>query len=306
MRIKGNKTAANNPEAVGGTPLKSAYTVSLVTITVNVLLAAAKLLAGIVGSSGAMVSDAVHTASDVFTTVIAMIGIRISGKEKDKQHQYGHERFECVASVLLAAVLFATGLGIGISGIQLVTAVGEKEIVVPGGIALAAALLSVAVKEAMYWYTRAAAKKISSGALMADAWHHRSDALSSVGAFVGILGARMGLPVLDPISSVVICAFIIKAAWDVFVDAVNKMVDRACDDDTVEKLRSTVMGQPGVEGIADLRTRQFGAKLYVDIEICVDGQLSIMRGHDIAERVHDSIEADFPQVKHCMVHVEPN
>lgn len=291
---------------MGGTALKTAYTVSAVTIAVNVLLAAGKLLAGIVGASGAMVSDGVHTASDVFTTVIALIGIRVSGKEKDEQHQYGHERFECVASILLAAVLFATGVGIGMGGIKLIAAAGEKSIAVPGGVALGAALLSIAAKEVMYWYTRAAAKKINSGALMADAWHHRSDALSSVGAFVGIFGARMGLPVLDPISSIVICTFIIKAAWDVFIDAVNKMVDKACDNDTVEKLRYVVAEQPGVESVADLRTRLFGAKMFVDIEICVDGELTIRQGHDIAEQVHDSIESAFPQVKHCMVHVEPN
>ena len=180
---------------------------------------------------------------------------------------------------------------------------GNTEI--PGMIALAAAVVSIGVKEAMFWYTRAAAKKINSGALMADAWHHRSDALSSVGAFVGILGARMGFPVLDPLASVVICIFIAKAAYDIFKDAIDKMVDKSCDEETERAMREVILKQAGVQRVDMLHTRLFGARIYVDIEISADGEMTLREGHEIAQEVHDRIEEEFPLVKHCMVHVNP-
>ncbi|MDO5577611.1 MAG: cation diffusion facilitator family transporter, partial [Fibrobacter sp.] len=173
-----------------------AMQVSTISIIVNVLLSVLKLLAGIFAKSGAMVSDAVHSASDVFSTFIVIIGVNLAGKESDKDHQYGHERLECVASVVLAVILAFTGLGIGIAAVEKVLKGDYSHLQVPGLLALIAAIVSIAVKEWMYWFTRGAAKKINSGALMADAWHHRSDALSSVGSFVGIFGARMGFPIL--------------------------------------------------------------------------------------------------------------
>lgn len=248
--------------------------VSGVTIAGNLVLSLLKLLAGILGHSGAMISDAVHSASDVFSTVVAVIGINISRKKSDKDHQYGHDRMECVAAIILAVILFATGIGIGINGLeQIIKGVeGNKA---PGLVALVAAVVSITTKEWMYWYTRGAARKINSGALMADAWHHRSDALSSVGAFIGILGARMGYPILDPIASVVICIFIGKAAYDIFKDAVDKMVDKSCDEKTIQKMREVIASQTGVENIDLLQTRLFGAKIYVDIEIAADKTLSL-------------------------------
>lgn len=140
---------------------------------------------------------------------------------------------------------------------------------------------------------------------MAEAWHHRSDALSSIGAFAGILGARLGYPILDPIASVIICLFIGKAAYDIFKDAVDKMVDKSCDDETLEQMRGIISKQAGVLSIDMLHTRLFGAKMYVDIEISADGTLSLEEGHEIAQKVHDAIEKEFPLVKHCMVHVNP-
>ena len=157
----------------------------------------------------------------------------------------------------------------------------------------------------MFWYTRAGAKKINSGALMADAWHHRSDALSSVGAFIGILGARLGFPVLDPIASIVICLFILKAAFDIFKDALDKMVDSSCDEKTVNEISSAISEIPGVCHTDSIMTRQFGNKAYVDVEIAVNPDMSLEKAHSIAENVHHTIETDFPAVKHCMVHVNP-
>lgn len=282
-----------------------AYKVSAVSIAVNLILSFLKLLAGVLAASGAMISDAVHSASDVFSTIIVIVGVAMSRKKSDSNHQYGHERMECVASLVLAAVLALTGAGIGINGMKKIAGGNYDALVVPGMLALIAAIVSIIVKEWMYWYTRAAAKKINSGALMADAWHHRSDALSSVGAFVGILGARMGYPVLDAVASVVICLFIEKAAFDIFRDAMDKMVDKSCSDELVEQMREIVQKEEGVIRIDDMKTRLFGDKIYVDVEFSADGRKSLEESHDIAERVHAAIEREFPTVKHCMVHVNP-
>ncbi|WP_302695348.1 cation diffusion facilitator family transporter [Blautia argi] len=283
----------------------TAMRVSVVSIVWNVVLSLFKLIAGIVGHSGAMISDAVHSASDVFSTFVVILGVNIASRQSDEDHQYGHDRLECVAAIILAVVLLATGIGIGIGGVNKILGRDFGNTEIPGMIALAAAVVSIGVKEAMFWYTRAAAKKINSGALMADAWHHRSDALSSVGAFVGILGARMGFPVLDPLASVVICIFIAKAAYDIFKDAIDKMVDKSCDEETERAMREVILKQAGVQRVDMLHTRLFGARIYVDIEISADGEMTLREGHEIAQEVHDRIEEEFPLVKHCMVHVNP-
>lgn len=284
---------------------KIAMRVSRNSIIVNVLLSAGKLLAGTMAHSGAMISDAVHSASDVFSTFIVIIGVRIAGKKPDKQHPYGHERMECVAAIVLAVVLLATGLIIGYQGLANIVGGQYEKLAVPGMMALVAAVISIIVKEWMYWYTVAAANKIHSAALKADAWHHRSDALSSVGALIGIGGARLGYAVLDSVASVVIAVFIAKAAYDIFMDAVDKMVDKSCDEETEERMRALIMEQSGVLGITSFQTRMFGSKIYVDAEIEADGELTLREGHDIAEKVHAAIEREFVRVKHCMVHVNP-
>lgn len=280
--------------------------VSKTSIAANIILSALKLAAGIAASSGAMISDAVHSASDVFSTLIVMAGVKMSRKEADKEHPYGHERMECVAAIILAVVLFVTGMGIGYSGIQKIVSGSYENLAVPGAIALAAAVMSVVVKEWMFWYTRYYAKKVNCGALMADAWHHRSDALSSVGSFIGIFGARLGFPVMDPAAGVVICIFIIKASYDIFKDAVDKMVDKACDDSTIEQIQRAVLDQKGVVRIDDITTRAFGNRIYVDVEIAADGTKTLCETHAIAEAVHACIENEFPNVKHIMVHVNPD
>ena len=284
---------------------KVANQVSIVTIVGNIVLAVFKLMAGIIAHSGAMISDAVHSASDVFSTFVVMIGIRMSTKESDKEHPYGHERLECVAAIVLAMVLFMTGFGIGASAFKNIISGNYAALQVPGILALLAAIVSIVVKEAMYWYTRHYAKKIDSGALMADAWHHRSDAFSSVGALVGIGGARMGYPVMDSVASLVIFFFILKAAYDIFKDAMDKMVDHACDEETEAQISECVMEQEDVLGIDMLQTRIFGNKIYVDVEIQVNGDYTLREAHNIAEDVHERIENSFPKVKHIMVHVNP-
>ncbi|MDD6795591.1 MAG: cation diffusion facilitator family transporter [Clostridiaceae bacterium] len=284
---------------------KIAMKVSVVSIIINLLLSLFKFLAGIIGHSGAMISDAVHSASDVFSTFIVIIGVNISSKKSDEEHQYGHDRLECVAAIILAVILSLTGLGIGYSGIEKIFFENSDALVVPSTIALIAAIVSIAIKEWMYWYTRNASKKINSPALMADAWHHRSDALSSVGAFIGILGAEIGFPILDPIASVVICLFIEKASYKIFKDSIDKMIDKSCSNELIAEMKEVILKQQGVEHIDDIKTRLFGSKIYVDVEFSADGDKSLIESHEIAENVHKAIEDNFPNVKHCMVHVNP-
>ncbi|MBQ2705195.1 MAG: cation transporter [Agathobacter sp.] len=284
---------------------KVANRVSFVTIIGNIVLSVLKLMAGVVAHSSAMISDAIHSASDVFSTIIVIIGIKLASKEADKEHPYGHERMECVAAIVLAMVLFITGLGIGLEALETILASNYKSIQVPGKLALIAAIVSIVSKEAMYWYTRYHAKRIDSGALMADAWHHRSDALSSIGAFIGIGGAMLGFPVMDAVASLVIFGFVVKAAYDIFMDAIDKMVDHSCDDETEKQIYDCVMSNEEVMGIDMLHTRIFGNKIYVDVEILVNGSYTLQKAHEIAEDVHDDIEESFPKVKHIMVHVHP-
>ena len=279
--------------------------VAFITILQNALLSVFKLIAGVVAHSNAMISDAIHSASDVFSTIIVLIGVKLASKESDKEHPYGHERLECVAAIVLAMVLLVTGIEIGKQAVKDIVAGSYSTLQVPGTLALVAAIVSIVVKEIMYWYTRYNAKIIDSSALMADAWHHRSDALSSVGALIGIGGAMLGYPVMDSIASLVIFVFIAKAAYDIFKDAVDKMVDHSCDAKTEDALRKCVLSHSEVKDIDLLQTRIFGNKIYVDVEIQVDGTYMLQESHRIAEEVHESIEENFPKVKHIMVHVNP-
>ncbi|MCM1044224.1 MAG: cation diffusion facilitator family transporter [Candidatus Gastranaerophilales bacterium] len=297
-----DRTAGIDGQKNGGNP---AVRVSVVGIIVNTALSLLKLAAGVIGRSSAMISDAVHSASDVFSTVVVIIGVKLSEKKADHEHPYGHERMECVAALILAMLLALVGGSIGVSGIKKIVAGSYGELAVPGVLPLVAALVSIAAKEWMFWYTRAAAKKVRSGALMADAWHHRSDALSSVGSFVGILFARIGFPIMDPLASVIISLCIIKVAYDIFKDGLDKMVDRCCDDETEQNMRDTALSVQGVQGIDDLKTRLFGTRIYVDMEILVERELKLKDAHAIAEQVHNVIEKKFPDCKHCMIHVNP-
>lgn len=285
--------------------MRVANKVSCITIIQNVLLAVFKLFAGIFAHSNAMISDAIHSASDVFSTIVVIIGVRLASKDSDKEHPYGHERLECVAAIILSVVLLFTGLEIGSQAFKDIIHGNYGELEVPGMLALVAAGVSIVTKEVMFWYTRHNAKKIDSGALMADAWHHRSDALSSIGALIGIGGAMLGFPVMDSIASLVIFVFIAKAAYDIFKDAMDKMVDHSCDEETEKAIYDVAVAHEEVLGIDLLQTRIFGNKIYVDVEIKVNETYTLQKAHGIAEEVHERIEQQFPKVKHVMVHVNP-
>lgn len=279
-----------------------AYKVSIITIIINVILTIFKLIAGFVGSSKSMISDAIHSASDVLSTIIVIVGIHISNKNSDRKHPYGHERFECIAAAILAVILAITGSSIGVAGLK---AIQLNEFVIPNIWALIAALASIIVKEWMYHYTKKAAQALKSGALLADAWHHRSDSLSSIGAFFGILGSMLGLSFFDALASILIAICIVKVAYDILKDSLNKMLDTAAGEEIESKIIELVKENINVLAVDDLKTRLFGSKMYVDLEVALDANLSFVEAHEIAEEIHFQIEKSFANCKHCMVHVNP-
>lgn len=275
---------------------------SLISIIINAILCVFKIIAGILGNSKAMIADGVHTLSDVLATIVVYLGLKVSSKEADENHPYGHEKYEPVFTKVVSIILIITGFLIGYESVKTLIRGNIKK---PGKIALIAAIISIVIKEGMYWYTIRVAKKIKSIALEADAWHHRSDAFSSVGTFIGILGARIGFTALDPIAGIIVSILILKVGVEFYLKAVRQLVDEAADEETIDKIKKLTCSLEGVKGIKTLKTRVFGNKLYVDIDIFVDGSLTVEEGHDIAENVHDIIERDIEEVKHCMVHVEP-
>lgn len=284
---------------------KTVMRVSTVTLLSNLILAVFKIIIGFISYSNAIISDGIHTASDALSTIIVMIGVRLSAKDSDQEHPYGHERFECVAAIILAVMLFSTALLIGYGGIVEIVAPSNAKLHY-GVLAIIIALVSIVSKELMYWYTIIEARRINCNAMKADAWHHRSDALSSIGSLISVIGFYLGYCVLDAIASIVICGFIAKVAIDIFKDAVNQMIDHACSLKFQNELVLLIEEQPEIINVDDLKTRLFGNKVYVDLEVQVDGNNDLRHAHAIAHQVHDLIENKFPIVKHCTVHVNPS
>ncbi len=282
---------------------KKATKVSIVTVIINTVLAIFKVIAGILGKSSAMIADGIHTFSDIATTVVVIIGLKISNKDADEKHPYGHEKFEPEISKIVSLLLAGTGVFLAYNAIQILLS-GNLD--TPKPIALYAALTSIAVKEAMYWYTIITARKVKSIAMEADAWHHRSDAISSVGTLIGITGARMGFKFLDPVAGIVVSLILIKVGVEFYLKATDQLVDQSADDKVIEQIKEVATSIEGVKKIHDLKTRKFGNKIYVDIEIQVDKRITVEEGHHIADLVHDSIEETIEDVKHCMIHVEPD
>lgn len=276
---------------------------SIISIVLNIVLLILKFIAGIVSHSSAMISDAVHSASDVLSTVVVIVGVNIASKKPDKEHPYGHERFESISAMFLAVLLATTGLIIGYNGIKNIFTNSYTQIT--GNLAIISALISIAVKEWQYQYTKRVAKKINSDSLMADAWHHRSDALSSIGSFIGVLGAMLGLPVMDSVASIVISIMIVHVGYTILKEAIDKLIDKSCDDNTNKQIEDFINAQQGVRGLSEFRSRLFGNKVYVDVTILVDGTLLLKDAHTICEAVHDNVEKNFPDIKHCMIHVHP-
>lgn len=281
--------------------VKIGLKVSRITMMGNVFLAIIKVAIGFIAKSNAMIADGIHSLSDVLSTFAVILGLKFSSKPDDEDHPYGHEKIESLTAIFLAVMLFAVAIGIGYSGIKQIIL---KSYSIPGILAAWAAIISIAFKEWMYRYTIKYAKIINSTSMEADAWHHRSDSLSSIGALVGIVGARMGMPILDSLAALIICVIIIKVAYDILKQSIGQIIDKSANFNEVEEIKNKILSVDGVKNIDNIKTRIHANKIYVDVEISVNYNLTVEEGHSIAADVHDLVEED-KNVKHCMVHVNP-
>lgn len=286
---------------MGDKKLDIGLKVSKNTIIGNMFLSIIKIVIGVVAQSSAMMADGIHSFSDVISTIGVIIGLKLSHKAADTEHPYGHERIESLSSLFLSIMLFLVAIGIGYSGIENIL---KGTYSTPGALAIFAAIISIISKEWMYHYTMKYAKEINSASLKADAWHHRSDSLSSIGALIGIIGARAGYSFLDPLVALIICVLIIKVAFDILKQSIAQLIDESASPEKVNDITNKILSVDGVIHIDSLKTRQYASKLFVDVEIAVDATITVEAGHKIAQNVHNLIEED-ETIKHCMVHVNP-
>ena len=283
--------------------------VTLVGSVVNLLLLGLKGIAGIAGNSAAMVSDAVHSLSDFVTDIVVLIFVRVSGRPQDEDHDYGHGKYETLATLLIGLALASAAVGIVVSGAgKLAAWLKGEELPAPGKMALWAALISIVVKELLYQYTRIRGRKLNSPALEANAWHHRSDALSSIGAAIGIGGAIFlgnRWTVLDPLASIVVGAMLVKVAWDLLGPSFGELTDSSLPAETENQMLEIISGIPGVEDPHNLRTRRVGNRIVAEVHIRLDGSLTLAEAHEKATEVERRIKAQFGQNSHIIVHMEP-
>ena len=285
------------------------YQVTLVGGVVNVVLLLFKFVAGIVGHSAAMVADAVHSLSDFVTDVIVLVFVHISSKPKDKSHDYGHGKYETLAMTLIGVALLIVAIGIIYSGaMKIIAWMNGEQLEAPGMLALWAALLSVLLKEGVYQYSMVKARQLNSQVVEANAWHHRSDALSSVGTAIGIGGAiflGQRWTVLDPIATVVVGAFIVKVAVDLLRNGIGDLMEQSLPDAVEEEMLRIVGALPGVVNPHDLRTRRIGNHYAIELHILMDGDISLREAHNKASEVEDLLRARYGEDTHVAVHVEP-
>ena len=288
---------------------KKIYRVTFIGFAVNLLLAGIKLAAGILGRSGAMVADAVHSFSDMATDVVVIAFAKISAKPKDEGHDYGHGKYETLATIIISRALAAVGTGI------LVNSIGAIRVVVDGGllprpgtVALLAAAVSIVVKEILYRYTVREGRRVSSPSMIANAWHHRSDALSSLGTLAGIgcayfLGDKWRIA--DPIAALVVAVFIFKIAFDLIRTGLDELLERSLPEDVEEEILRVVAANPEVREPHNLRTRRIGASIAVEVHVRVDGAMSVCRSHELTEDIERRLRARFGEGTMIAIHVEP-
>ena len=288
---------------------KEIYKVTLVGGAVNVILVAFKFVAGIMGNSAAMIADAVHSLSDFITDIIVLAFVRISGKPQDKSHEYGHGKYETLALTLIGVALLAVAIWILYGGAtKIATWLNGGRLEAPGMLALWAALLSIVFKEAVYRYSIIKARQLQSPAVEANAWHHRSDALSSVGTALGIGGAiflGQRWTVLDPLASLVVGAFIVKVSVHLLRDGIGDLMEQSLPDEVEKEIIQLVTSVPDVEEPHDLRTRRIGNHYAIELHILVDGDITLREAHDKASAVEDLLKSHYGQDTHVAVHVEP-
>jgi len=282
---------------------EEATKVTLISIIWNVVLTFIKVLGGILGKSNAMIADGLHSASDIISSIGVLIGNKIAKTPNDKEHNYGHEKAETLVSFLLSMLLIGVALKISLNGIN--SLIHLSDVQVPTFLPLIISVISIGVKEYQYKITIKVAKKINSPSLKADAWHHRSDALSSVAAFIGIGGSLLGFKALDPIATVFVGLFVAKVGLDIFKDAINELMDYSIDENDESQIITIANDTDGVLNIGELRTRKHGSMAYVDLTICVNKDLTVLQGHEIANKLEISILEELQIVKGITVHVEP-
>ena len=285
------------------------YKVTLVGGVANVILLLFKFIAGVLGHSAAMVADAVHSLSDFVTDVVVLVFVRISAKPKDKSHDYGHGKYETLAMTMIGVVLFVVAIGIIYSGTtKIVLWINGETLEAPGMLALWAALLSIVLKEGVYRYSMVKARELNSQAVEANAWHHRSDALSSIGTAVGIGGAiflGQHWTVLDPIASVIVGIFIVKVSVDLLRNGIGDLMEQSLPDAVEEEILHLVASLPGDVKPHDLRTRRLGNHYAIELHILMDGDISLREAHDKASEVEDLLRDHYGEETHVVVHVEP-
>ena len=288
---------------------KQIYRVTLLGMFVNILLSAFKFVAGIVGRSGAMIADAVHSASDFATDIVVLAFVRISSKPRDDDHKWGHGKYETLASLIIGVALFAVGVEILIDSAEKIKAVVDGEVLPrPGVVAIIAAAISIVTKEVLYQYTVRKGKQLESPSVVANAWHHRSDALSSIGALLGI-GAAYFLGekwrIADPIAAIVVSALIIKVAVDLCRTALAELLEKSLPHDVEEEILSIISATPSVYKPHNLRTRRIGSNIAIEVHIRVEGSMTVQDSHEISRDIERSLRARFGEHTAVAIHIEP-
>ena len=288
---------------------KQIFRVTLLGSFANLLLVVFKFIAGIVGHSAAMIADAVHSLSDFITDIIVIIFVAISGKPEDSDHSYGHGKYETLATAVIGIILFFVGVGILISGIKaIVGALQGEPLQAPSLLALIAAVISIVVKEALYHYTVKRGKALDSSSVVANAWHHRSDALSSIGTAIGIGGAVFlgeQWRILDPIAAVVVSIFIIKVAVELIKPCIDELVERSLPEEVEQRIHALILQSPQVSSPHHLRTRRIGSCIAIEVHIRMDGQISLSEAHQVASDIERRLKAEFGEKTHIGIHMEP-
>ena len=288
---------------------KQIFRVTLLGSFANLLLVVFKFIAGIVGHSAAMIADAVHSLSDFITDIIVIIFVAISGKPEDSDHSYGHGKYETLATAVIGIILFFVGVGLLISGIKaIVGALQGEPLQAPSLLALIAAVISIVVKEALYRYTVKRGKALGSSSVVANAWHHRSDALSSIGTAIGIGGAVFlgeQWRILDPIAAVVVSIFIIKVAVELIKPCIDELVERSLPEEVEQRIHALILQSPQVSSPHHLRTRRIGGYIAIEVHIRMDGQISLSEAHQVASDIERRLKAEFGEKTHIGIHMEP-
>lgn len=277
--------------------------VTVIGAIVNLLLAIIKIVLGWIGHSQALIADGIHSLSDLISDGVVLVASKHGSRDPDPEHPYGHGRIETLATVIVGVLLFMVTAGILYdASLRLLE---PEKLLTPGWLALAAAVVSVIAKEILTQYTLAAAKRIRSSLLRANAWHHRSDAISSVVVIIGVGGSMAGLPYLDAVAAIFVALMIAKIAWDLSWGGVRDLIDTGLDPETVERIRQVIMSVEGVEAMHMLRSRRLGADAFVDVHILVDPMLSVSEGHLISEKVRARLVRELEDVSDVTVHIDP-